>query len=180
MMPTTITLHGSEAWDTHQAFKKKLDGREKETYKIIDSYDLPGGGKCIDNCGVTYKLSKTDSLVGGVGGNQVQFEYSTRKGLFYYDLSFVDCAKDIDYRKGNAERCPGWDAGLKIVGKKACKEMYCGEGKMCIYDGQGAYYIDQPVQKWGLGEPVGTCPDYDEGTEIGFVLCTSAPPLVKE
>lgn len=48
------------------------------------------------------------------------------------------------------------------------------------HDVQGAFYIDQPVQKWGLGEPVGTCPGYQAGTEIGFVLCTSAPPLSRE
>ncbi|KAF2448385.1 hypothetical protein P171DRAFT_440770 [Karstenula rhodostoma CBS 690.94] len=105
---------------------------------------------------------------------------STRKGLFYYDFSFVDCAKDIAYRQGNAERCPGWDAGLQIQGTSGCKEMICGKGERCIHNGQGAYYIDESVQKWGLGEPVGTCPNYKEGIEIGFVLCSSAPPLTKE
>ncbi|KAK7181048.1 hypothetical protein DPSP01_003602 [Paraphaeosphaeria sporulosa] len=74
-----------EAWESesHQTFKRSLPARSKETYKIIDNYLLPGNKMCTDNCGVTYKLSKPDGLVGGVGGNQVQFEYSTRKGLFY-------------------------------------------------------------------------------------------------
>lgn len=130
--PSTLLTHPREAWESHEAFKRSLPARSKETYKIIDTYSLPGNQTCTDNCGVTYKLSKSDSLIGGVGGNQVQFEYSTRKGLFYYDFSFVDCAKDIAYRQGNAERCLGWDAGLKIQGTSGCKEMLCGQGEMCM------------------------------------------------
>ena len=99
---------------------------------MIDHYSLPDNKVCTDNCGVTYKIAKSNNLVGGAGGNQVQFEYSTRKGLFYYDISFVDCAKDVGYRTGNAENCPAWDAGLQIAGTSACKTMSCGQKEMCM------------------------------------------------
>jgi hypothetical protein len=62
----------------------------------------------------------------------VQCEYSTRKGLFYYDFSFVDCAKDVSYRQGNAENFPSWDAGLQATGTTGCKEMHCGKEEMCM------------------------------------------------
>ena len=46
------------------------------------------------------------------------------------------------------------------------------------YPGQGAYYINDPLMKWGLEAPVGTCNSYTGGFELKFVLCSAKPPLL--
>lgn len=72
-----------------------------------------------------------------------------------------------------------WGAGDVHV---SCWEMREGVVLTVIsrHDAQGAYYIDDPTLKWGLGAPIGTCPGYKTGTEVKFVMCASAAPIQKE
>ncbi|KAF2679799.1 hypothetical protein K458DRAFT_460656 [Lentithecium fluviatile CBS 122367] len=163
-----------------QSFKLPARSPLRTMFEI--EYDLPDHEKdvdrrCTNNCGVTYKVTREPKLVGGIGGNQLQFEYTSKDGILYYDISFVDCAKDLGHRTGNAENCPGWKEGLQIDGQKGfdCRTMVCEDGKMCISWNQGAYYVDEPEPRWGLKDPIGTCPTYQ--MEIYFRLCARNPDL---
>jgi hypothetical protein len=122
----------------HQSDPVKVPARSPFRKEIISSYDLPKGEKCVDNCGVTYKVSNTKQLTGGRGGNQLQFEFTTRMGLMYFDMSFVDCAKNLKYRTGDASNCPSWAEGIRIEGQKSpqhdygCDFLECMPGEMCM------------------------------------------------
>ncbi|KAK3214363.1 hypothetical protein GRF29_28g2812229 [Pseudopithomyces chartarum] len=173
-------------WEAHEAYQDLhpalIPARAQKSYPIKSTYPIPQHDPCIDNCGVTYKISRTASLVGGPGGNQIQFEYSTRGAILYHDISFVDCAVVTGWQEGDAKMCPGWELAVGIEGVSGgkCKNLECGVREMCIHDAQGAYYIDDPTLKWGLGAPIGTCPGYKTGTEVKFVMCASAAPIQKE
>ncbi|KAF2114614.1 hypothetical protein BDV96DRAFT_600576 [Lophiotrema nucula] len=132
-------------------------------------------GGCNANCGVTFKISDSNSIV---DGNHLNLEYAIRDGKPWYDISFVNCAKNIAYRSGDASNCPSWHDGIKIDGQRGfnCEGgAECKPNEMCIYDKRGAYYVDYPVQKWGLGEPVHICPTYQ--MELYYRLCTNQPEL---
>ncbi|KAF2442795.1 hypothetical protein P171DRAFT_495999 [Karstenula rhodostoma CBS 690.94] len=167
-----------EAWEAYQSGPIKVPARSPFRKDIVSQYDLPKNRTCIDNCGVTYKVSKTQKLIGGKGGNQLQFEFATRAGLIYFDMSFVDCVKDLRYRSGDASNCPSWAEGIRIEGQKppqqtyGCGSLECGPKDMCIHNGDGAYYVDEPKQKWNLQDPVKTCPTYKAGMELYFRTCT--------
>lgn len=57
-------------------------------------------------CGVSMKVSKSDKLE---SGTHTQLEYAIADNKIYYDISFVDCAKDK-----SASDCPGHDKGIAI------------------------------------------------------------------
>lgn len=85
--------------------------------------------------------------------------------MLYYDISFVDCAKGND-----ASACPGHIAGLEIYSSnepQKCPRVTClGNG----YCPEKAYYVDTPVSKLGLAEPVFGC-DAGDHADLVFVLC---------
>lgn len=118
-----------EAWDRYQSNMFVVKARSPFRKEFVTSYD-----GCSNNCGVVYKVTKTPAITGGQGGNQVQFEYSSRDGILYYDISFVDCAKNLGYRTGDASNCPGWDQGLRIDGQQGfgCRTMECRAREMCM------------------------------------------------
>ncbi|KAJ4300916.1 hypothetical protein N0V90_003004 [Kalmusia sp. IMI 367209] len=90
-----------EAYDRYQSNMFVIPARSPFRKEFITSYE-----GCTDNCGVVYKVTRSLPITGGQGGNQVQFEYSSRAGILYYDISFVDCAKNLGYRTGDAANCP--------------------------------------------------------------------------
>ncbi|KAF9734611.1 hypothetical protein PMIN01_07514 [Paraphaeosphaeria minitans] len=126
-----------------------------------------------------WKAHQSDptKLIGGQGGNQLQFEFATKAGLIYFDISFVD-TKNLKYRSGDASNCPSWAEGIRIEGQKppqqnnGCDILECFPGDMCIHDGCGAYNIDEPFLKWGIKNPVKTCLKYEAGMELYFRTCT--------
>ncbi|KAF1980378.1 hypothetical protein BU23DRAFT_522436 [Bimuria novae-zelandiae CBS 107.79] len=176
-------LYMWEAWTMYQTAEPILvPARTSFRKELVSQYKISEDQVCIDNCGVTYKISKTKELIGGDGGNQMQFEYSTKLGEIYFDISFVDCVKNLGYRSGDANNCPAWAEGLRIDGQKephsfGCEMLECLPGEMCIYDQVGAYYIDEPNPKWGLRDPVKICPSYKAALELYFRTCTGNPDL---
>lgn len=98
-------------------------------------YDIPGTGRrCTNNCGLSYKVSLTPNLKGFPDGNHVQFEYTSKDGILYYDISFVDCARNLGYLSGDALNCPGWRDSIHIDGQQGfgCRQMDCAAGSMCM------------------------------------------------
>jgi hypothetical protein len=121
------------------------------------------------NGGVVLKVSRTDQLM---GGQQTQFEYATSNGMIYYDISFVDCATGT-----TAQNCPGWDMGLNIGSPEpACQTVNCPSNSYCT---DAAYFVDTPVQKLGLAEPVFGCGAAGTGMDIYFHTCSDTPQLTK-
>jgi hypothetical protein len=86
----------------------------------MSSYTLPKGGECVDDCGGTYKVSRT----GERRGNRLQFESTTRMGLIDSDMSFVDCANTFEYRTGHASNCNIWTEDIRIEGQKSPQHDY--------------------------------------------------------
>lgn len=121
------------------------------------------------NGGVVLKVSRTDQLM---GGQQTQFEYATSNGMIYYDISFVDCATGT-----TAQNCPGWDMGLNIGSPEpACQTVNCPSNSYCT---DAAYFVDTPLQKLGLAEPVFGCGAAGTGMDIYFHTCSDTPQLTK-
>jgi len=113
----------------------KLNRRSAHRVPIIIRYDIPSQHTtCENNCGVAYKVATVPELHPFPNGNQVQFEYSTKDGIMYYDISFVDCAKNLGHRSGDAIDCPGWNFGTQIDGQKSfnCRTMTCPARNMCM------------------------------------------------
>lgn len=124
-------------------------------------YSEPLRSAC-NGCGTSIKVSKTQQLVGGA---QTQFEYSISDSQIWYDISLVDCANGQ-----NAGSCPGHDKGLAINSPESkCGKIDCAGGSYCPTQ---VYYVDYPVQKLGLAEPVFTCPGAGTGIDIHMNVCS--------
>jgi len=94
------------------------------------------------------KVSKTENLL---AGHHTQFEYSIAAGQLWYDISFVDCANGE-----SASNCPGHDEGLAMdASDDSCGKIDCEAGTYCPSQ---IYYVDQPLQKLKIAEPVFMCP----------------------
>lgn len=117
--------------------------------------------------GTSFKISKTDQLLGGA---HTQFEYSIVDNRIWFDVSLVDCAHGQD-----ASACPGHAEGLAMDSpNKACGRAECAPGSYCPTQ---AYFVDTPVQKLGLPEPVFSCPG--AGTELNLYMkmCSGEAPI---
>lgn len=123
-----------------------------------------------NGCGTSLKVSKTSQLSGGA---QTQFEYSIVDNQVWYDISFVDCASGE-----SADSCPGHADGLAMSSPNAaCGTAHCGAGKYCPTQ---AYYVDFPMQKLGLQDPVFTCPGVKMGSmDLAMTLCADDGSSVK-
>jgi hypothetical protein len=120
-----------------------------------------------EGCGVSVKVSKSDQLM---AGQQTQYEYSIANNQLYYDLSYVDCAQGE-----SAENCPGHDRGNSIDSPdETCRDLYCGAGSYCPNE---AYFVDQPLIKLGIPEPVFGCGAGDFGMDLWFNVCHENPNL---
>ncbi|KAJ4289862.1 hypothetical protein N0V90_011195 [Kalmusia sp. IMI 367209] len=120
-----------------------------------------------EGCGVSFKVSNTDQLQ---AGKQTQFEYAIKNNILYYDISFVDCAKGK-----SADDCPGHHNGLGIDSPNgACKPVNCPPGKYCPTQ---SYYVDQPLIKLGIAEPVFGCGSAGVGMDVQFKVCSKMAPL---
>ncbi|KAF2855027.1 hypothetical protein T440DRAFT_486058 [Plenodomus tracheiphilus IPT5] len=119
------------------------------------------------NTGTSFKVSKTNQLVSGA---HTQFEYSIVNNNLWYDISLVDCAKGQ-----NAASCPGQSEGLAMDSPNAaCGHVDCAAGSYCPTQ---AYFVDTPMQKLGVAEPVFSCPG--AGTELNLYMkmCADAAPI---
>lgn len=129
-------------------------------------YTEPLRSSC-NGCGTSLKVSKSDQLVGGA---QTQFEYTITNGQLWYDVSFVDCAKGE-----SANSCPGHDKGLSMAGtNKVCGQAQCQSGSYCPTQ---AYYVDFPMAKLGLQDPVFTCPGIGLDTDLVMKVCSDEPAM---
>lgn len=129
-------------------------------------YSEPLRSTC-NGCGTSLKISKTDKLVGGA---QTQFEYTITNNQLWYDISFVDCAKDK-----SADSCPGHDKGLSMIGSDSvCGEAVCSGGSYCP---KMSYYVDFPVAKLGLEDPVFTCPGKGTNMDLAMTVCSDESNL---
>jgi hypothetical protein len=118
-------------------------------------------------CGSSLKISKSDQLV---AGHHTQFEYSIANSNLWYDISFVDCAKG-----GSAADCPGHDKGLAMeITEGSCGKAHCAAGSYCPTQ---SYYVDTPLSKLGLPEPVFGCLGKGTGMDLYMKVCSDEPPL---
>lgn len=129
-------------------------------------YTEPLRSTC-EGCGTSLKVSKTNQLS---GGTQTQFEYSIVNNQVWYDISFVDCASGQ-----SADSCPGHDKGLSMIGSdSACGKAVCKSGTYCP---EMSYYVDFPMAKLGMQDPVFTCPGKGTGVDIVMTVCSDEASL---
>lgn len=115
--------------------------------------------------GTSLKISKTDSIQNGA---QTQFEYTISGGKIWYDISFVNCAEGE-----SASSCPGHAEGLAMRGSNSdCGAASCEAGSYCPTQ---AYYVDQPLIKLGIKEPVFDCPT--PNVDMYMTVCSSNASL---
>lgn len=116
---------------------------------------------------VSMKISKTNQLLGDA---QTQFEYVVNNGQVWYDISFVNCAKGE-----SADSCPGHDKGLTMAGSlDSCGQAKCAGGSYCP---KMSYYVDFPLQKLGLQDPVFTCPGSGTNMDMVMTVCSDESSL---
>lgn len=116
----------------------------------------------LRNAAVAIKVSKTSQLVAGA---QTQFEYSIVNNQVWFDLSFVNCANGQ-----SSSSCPGADKGLSMNSpNSACGSLSCAPGSYCPTQ---AYFVDTPVQKLGIAEPVFTCPGAGTNLDVVMTMCS--------
>lgn len=112
------------------------------------------------------KISLSDSLE---AGKQTQFEYSNAGGQLWYNLSFVDCASGE-----SADNCPGHDLGLSMSSPDGnCGSIDCAAGSYCPTQ---AYYVDQPLIKLGILEPVFNC-GASSSADLYMTVCSGESQL---
>ncbi|KAF2657717.1 hypothetical protein K491DRAFT_714182 [Lophiostoma macrostomum CBS 122681] len=127
-----------------------------------------------DTSGVAYKISRDSTLRGGIGGNHMHFEYAIRDNQIYWDISFVDCAKDATLQGGNADGCVGHERGIRIntaVQGDGYIGVHCLPNTFCLDD---AYYISDPDKDWGHKAPVKGCPKGVLTSDMYATLCYDA------
>ncbi|KAF2826213.1 hypothetical protein CC86DRAFT_370284 [Ophiobolus disseminans] len=123
--------------------------------------------KNCNGCNTSFKVSKTDKVVGGA---HTQFEYTVAGNQLWYDISLVDCAKGED-----GANCPGWDKGLAVDSTgSTCGKSACKGGSFCPAQ---VYFVDQPLIKQGVQEPVFTCPGAGLDVDVTYKLCNDEAPL---
>jgi len=117
--------------------------------------------------GTSFKVSKTNKLIGGA---HTQFEYSIVKNLVWFDISLINCVKGKD-----ASACPGHSQGLAMGSPNAaCGRIACAGGSYCPTQ---AYFVDTPVQKLGLAEPVFSCPGAGTELDLYIKMCSDNAPI---
>lgn len=117
--------------------------------------------------GTSVKVSTTNTLI---GSPHTQFEYSVVNNTIWYDISFVDCAKGK-----NASSCPGHAEGVAMDSPNAaCGRIKCSGGSYCPTQ---VYYVDTPLQKLGLLEPVFTCPGAGTNFNLYMKMCSDREPM---
>lgn len=115
--------------------------------------------------GMSLKISKSDQCT-----QPTQFEYSIVNNQLWYDISFVDCANGQD-----ASACVGHAEGLSMKGSSdSCGAIDCGAGSYCPTQ---AYYVDQPLIKLGLEEPVYNCQGAGTDLDLYMTVCSGGETL---
>jgi hypothetical protein len=115
------------------------------------------------------KISKTASIQ---AGKHTQFEYAISNNQIWYDISFVDCVKG-----GWAGNCPGHAEGLGVYANNGrCGKIDCRPNDYCPTQ---AYYVDQPLIKLGIREPVFTCPGAGINLDLTMIVCSRNPAVRK-
>jgi hypothetical protein len=113
------------------------------------------------------KVSKSSALE---AGKHTQFEYSIINNELWFDISFVNCADGQ-----SASNCPGADGGLAMSSpNSACGKIDCTPNSYCPTQ---AYFVDQPMLKLGIQEPVFTCPGAGAGMDLNMKVCADEAPL---
>lgn len=113
------------------------------------------------------KVSNTNQLQ---NGKHTQFEYSIVNNQLWFDISFVNCAVG-----DSSANCPGAAGGLAMSSpNSACGSINCGSGSYCPTQ---AYFVDQPMAKLGIQEPVFTCPGAGANMDLNMVVCADSQPL---
>jgi hypothetical protein len=121
----------------------------------------------ISGSPTSLKVSKSDALV---AGEHTQFEYSIVNNQLWFDISFVNCANGE-----SSANCPGADGGLSMSSPNtACGKINCAANTYCPSQ---AYFIDQPMLKLGLQEPVFTCPGAGVSMDLVMKTCSDEEPL---
>lgn len=110
------------------------------------------------------KVSNTNQLQ---NGKHTQFEYSIVNNQMWFDISFVNCAVGE-----SSANCPGAAGGLAMSSpNSACGSINCQPGSYCPSQ---AYFVDQPMLKLGLQEPVFTCPGAGANMDLNMVTCADS------
>jgi hypothetical protein len=120
-----------------------------------------------EGCATALKISKTNKIV---GGHHTQLEYVVAANQLWFDISLVDCAN------GNSgANCPGWDMGLAVDSPEPkCGKSSCKGSTFCPAQ---AYFVDQPLIKQGVLEPVFTCPGAGLNMDLVYKLCADEAPI---
>jgi hypothetical protein len=123
----------------------------------------------LSDAPTSMKISRTSSIV---PGKHTQFEYAINSNQIWYDISFVDCA-----RGSSASNCPGHTDGLGVYANNGrCGKIECAPNSYCPTQ---AYYVDQPLIKLGIKEPVFTCPGAGTNFDITMKVCPRNAPVYK-
>jgi hypothetical protein len=113
------------------------------------------------------KVSKSNALE---AGKHTQFEYSIVNNELWFDISFVNCANGQ-----SSSSCPGADGGLTMSSpNSACGSINCAANSYCPSQ---AYFVDQPMLKLGLLEPVFSCPGAGANMDLNMKVCADEAPL---
>lgn len=123
------------------------------------AYIAPLVLSCPTCGGVSLKVSRQPNAP-----TVLQFEYTAKDGLIWYNLSMIDCLK-AGRDSADGSSCPGWEGGLQGGGGGTCKKFTCGPGQKC--DGE-VYWIEEFGGKDGA--PVSSCA-IENG--VTFELCAA-------
>lgn len=121
--------------------------------------------EAFQGTGMSLKVSKSEQCT-----QPTQFEYSIVADKLWYDISFVDCANGQD-----ASACVGHAEGLSMKASgSSCSAIDCAAGSYCPTQ---AYYVDQPLIKLGIEEPVYSCQESGTAVDLYMTVCSGEETL---
>jgi hypothetical protein len=99
-----------------------------------------------------------------------RIEYTIPNNKLWFDMSFINCAQG-----SNANNRPGHDRGLAMYSatpRPLCGTAYCHAGE---YYPKNSYYVDTPIQKLGIPEPVFACNGVANNFDLNMNISTDNP-----
>ncbi|KAF2658866.1 hypothetical protein K491DRAFT_713119 [Lophiostoma macrostomum CBS 122681] len=123
--------------------------------------DTPGGSGFDTSVKIALGDQKPE---GNLSITQFEYNYITATNQVWYDISLVDCTRNVSKDEGGGTHCPGWESGLRVQSGKACVAYECAAQEFCP---KQVYWFNNYDGK--TGAPNTAC-DVKEG--VTFELCT--------
>ncbi|KAF2110450.1 hypothetical protein BDV96DRAFT_604024 [Lophiotrema nucula] len=106
-------------------------------------------------CGTSLKISRAIDMQVVV---QFEFTVNVTTGDAWYDISLINCIKDMNVPNKDATACPGWEAGILATAAEGssvtCNRMECAPRFQCE---ENAYFFELDKVA-GAHHPVAPCP----------------------